>query len=36
VGWYRAGAGAGLIGAVVGAVNVLAIYRMVAGRSTTV
>jgi len=36
VGWYRAGEGAGLIGAVVGAVIVLAIYRMVAGRSTTV
>jgi uncharacterized membrane protein YeaQ/YmgE (transglycosylase-associated protein family) len=35
VGWYRAGEGAGLIGAVVGAVVVLAIYRMVAGRRTT-
>lgn len=34
VGWYRAGEGAGLIGAVVGAVIVLAVYRMVAGRST--
>ncbi|MBB5692069.1 GlsB/YeaQ/YmgE family stress response membrane protein [Muricoccus pecuniae] len=33
VGWYRAGEGAGLIGAVVGAVIVLVIYRMVAGRS---
>ena len=33
VGWYRAGEGAGLIGAVVGAVMVLVIYRMVAGRS---
>jgi uncharacterized membrane protein YeaQ/YmgE (transglycosylase-associated protein family) len=32
VGWYRAGEGAGLIGAVVGAVIVLAIYRAVAGR----
>lgn len=32
VGWYRAGEGAGLIGAVVGAVIVLAIYRMIAGR----
>ena len=32
VGWYRAGEGAGLIGAVIGAVIVLAIYHMVAGR----
>jgi len=32
VGWYRAGEGAGLIGAVVGAVIVLIVYRMVAGR----
>lgn len=36
VGWYRAGEGAGFIGAVVGAVIVLAIYRMVIGRRTTV
>lgn len=36
VGWYRAGEGAGLIGAVVGAVVILALYRMVAGRRTTV
>jgi uncharacterized membrane protein YeaQ/YmgE (transglycosylase-associated protein family) len=36
VGWYRAGEGAGLIGAVVGAVIVLAIYRAVVGRRTTV
>lgn len=36
VGWYRAGEGAGLIGAVVGAVIVLVVYRMVAGRRTTV
>ncbi len=35
IGWYRAGEGAGLIGAVVGAVIVLAVYRMVAGRPTT-
>lgn len=35
VGWYRAGEGAGLIGAVLGAVIVLLIYRMVAGRRTT-
>ena len=32
IGWYRAGEGAGLIGAVVGAVIVLFVYRMVAGR----
>jgi uncharacterized membrane protein YeaQ/YmgE (transglycosylase-associated protein family) len=34
VGWYRAGEGAGFIGAVVGAVILLVIYRMVAGRRT--
>ena len=34
VGWYRAGEGAGLIGAVVGAIIVLIVYRMVAGRRT--
>jgi len=33
VGWYRAGEGAGFIGAVVGAVIVLAIYNMVTRRS---
>ncbi|UEM22936.1 GlsB/YeaQ/YmgE family stress response membrane protein [Skermanella mucosa] len=33
IGWYRAGEGAGFIGAVVGAVIILAIYRMIAGRS---
>lgn len=33
VGWYRPGEGAGLIGAVVGAVIVLAIYRMVVRRT---
>ncbi len=32
VGWYQAGEGAGLIGAIVGAVIVLAIWGMVAGR----
>jgi uncharacterized membrane protein YeaQ/YmgE (transglycosylase-associated protein family) len=32
VGWYRAGEGAGFIGAVLGAVIVLAVYRAVAGR----
>jgi len=33
IGWYRADQGAGLIGAVVGAVIVLFIYHLVAGRS---
>ena len=32
IGWYRAGEGAGLIGAVVGALIVLFVYSMVAGR----
>jgi uncharacterized membrane protein YeaQ/YmgE (transglycosylase-associated protein family) len=36
VGWYRAGEGAGFIGAVVGAVIILFIYRLIAGRSRTV
>ncbi len=36
IGWYRAGEGAGFIGAIVGAVIILAIYRMVVGRRTTV
>jgi uncharacterized membrane protein YeaQ/YmgE (transglycosylase-associated protein family) len=34
VGWYRAGEGAGFIGAVVGAIILLIVYRMVAKRST--
>jgi uncharacterized membrane protein YeaQ/YmgE (transglycosylase-associated protein family) len=34
VGWYRPGEGAGFIGAIVGAVVILAIYRMIAGRRT--
>ena len=34
VGWYRVGEGAGLIGAVVGAVIVLVVYGMFAGRRT--
>jgi uncharacterized membrane protein YeaQ/YmgE (transglycosylase-associated protein family) len=34
IGWYRAGEGAGFIGAVVGAVILLAIYNMVTRRST--
>jgi uncharacterized membrane protein YeaQ/YmgE (transglycosylase-associated protein family) len=36
VGWYRAGEGAGFIGAVVGAIVILLIYRLIAGRSRTV
>lgn len=35
IGWYSAGQGAGLIGAVVGAIIVLAIYGMIAGRRST-
>jgi uncharacterized membrane protein YeaQ/YmgE (transglycosylase-associated protein family) len=37
LGWYRADEGAGLIGAVVGAIIVLFIYGLIAGRgrSTT-
>ena len=33
VGWYEAGQGAGFIGAVVGAVIILIIYRMMKKRS---
>jgi uncharacterized membrane protein YeaQ/YmgE (transglycosylase-associated protein family) len=33
VGWYRADEGAGFLGAVVGAIIVLAVYHMVAKRS---
>ena len=36
VGWYRAGEGAGLIGAIVGAIIVLAIWGMIASRRSTV
>jgi uncharacterized membrane protein YeaQ/YmgE (transglycosylase-associated protein family) len=36
IGWYRAGEGAGFIGAVVGAVILLVIYRMVVRRRDTV
>jgi uncharacterized membrane protein YeaQ/YmgE (transglycosylase-associated protein family) len=36
VGWYRAGEGAGFIGAVVGAIIVLAIYGAIAGRRSRV
>ena len=32
VGWYQAGEGAGFIGAVIGAVILLIIYRIVIGR----
>jgi uncharacterized membrane protein YeaQ/YmgE (transglycosylase-associated protein family) len=32
IGWYQAGQGAGLIGAVVGAVIILVIYRMTVSR----
>ena len=32
IGWYRAGEGAGFIGAIVGAVIVLAIWGFIAGR----
>jgi uncharacterized membrane protein YeaQ/YmgE (transglycosylase-associated protein family) len=35
VGWYRAGEGAGLIGAVVGAVIVLAIWGAIASRRSS-
>jgi len=34
IGWYRAGEAAGFIGAVVGAIILLVIYRMVVGRRT--
>ncbi|MHC2576483.1 putative membrane protein YeaQ/YmgE (transglycosylase-associated protein family) [Bradyrhizobium diazoefficiens] len=33
LGWYRPGEGAGLVGAVVGAIIVLSVYGLVAGRS---
>lgn len=32
IGWYRADEGAGFIGAVVGAIVILAVHRMIAGR----
>jgi uncharacterized membrane protein YeaQ/YmgE (transglycosylase-associated protein family) len=32
VGWYRADEGAGFIGAIVGSIVILAIYRWIAGR----
>jgi uncharacterized membrane protein YeaQ/YmgE (transglycosylase-associated protein family) len=36
LGWYRPGEGAGLIGAVVGAIIVLLVYGMFAGRRRVV
>lgn len=36
LGWYRPGEGAGLIGAVVGAIIVLAVWGMFSRRRTTV
>ncbi|WP_426615286.1 GlsB/YeaQ/YmgE family stress response membrane protein [Bradyrhizobium sp. McL0616] len=33
LGWYRLGEGAGLIGAIVGAIIVLFVYGLIAGRS---
>jgi len=36
LGWYRPGEGAGLIGAVVGAIIVLLVYGMIAGRRRVV
>jgi uncharacterized membrane protein YeaQ/YmgE (transglycosylase-associated protein family) len=35
LGWYRADEGAGFIGAIVGAIVVLFIYGMIAGRRST-
>lgn len=36
MGWYSAGQGAGLIGAVVGAIVVLFVYSLVAGRQRAI
>jgi uncharacterized membrane protein YeaQ/YmgE (transglycosylase-associated protein family) len=36
LGWYRPDEGAGLIGAVVGAIIVLVVYGMIAGRRRVV
>ena len=36
LGWYSAGQGGGFIGAIVGAIIVLFVYGMVAGRSRAV
>jgi uncharacterized membrane protein YeaQ/YmgE (transglycosylase-associated protein family) len=32
IGWYRTGQGAGFIAAIVGAIVILIIYRLIAGR----
>ena len=34
VGWYQAGEGAGFVGAVIGAIILLVIYRLIKRRST--
>ena len=36
LGWYRPGEGAGLIGAVVGAIIILLVYGIVAGRRRSI
>jgi uncharacterized membrane protein YeaQ/YmgE (transglycosylase-associated protein family) len=36
IGWYRAGEGAGLVGAVIGAIIVLLVYGFVTGRRARV
>ena len=36
LGWYRPGEGAGLIGAVVGAIIVLFVYGLIAGRQRAI
>jgi uncharacterized membrane protein YeaQ/YmgE (transglycosylase-associated protein family) len=36
IGWYQAGEGAGLIGAIVGAIIILVIWGVVAGNRTAV
>jgi uncharacterized membrane protein YeaQ/YmgE (transglycosylase-associated protein family) len=36
IGWYQPGEGAGLIGAIVGAIIVLVVWGLIAGRSRTV
>jgi uncharacterized membrane protein YeaQ/YmgE (transglycosylase-associated protein family) len=35
-GWYRAGEGAGFVGAVLGAILLLLVYRLVAGRRRSI
>jgi uncharacterized membrane protein YeaQ/YmgE (transglycosylase-associated protein family) len=35
IGWYREGQSAGLIGATVGAIIVLFVWHLIAGRNTT-